>query len=293
MARSWRCARCGGSIPDGEPSCPGCGAATGGPAAEPAPSCGACRAPLAPASRFCSQCGAQVAAPPPHAPATPLPAGRRPTPRPRPGGAPRLTVLRTDGAPGAVHALAEAETICGRTEGTLRVADDAAVSPRHARFTVRNGVVAVEDLGSLNGTFLRIGAPRRLGVGSELRLGRQLLRLEPRALAPLSTPGARPHGVPGPGSRFRLSQLLEGGGLGEIFPLAEGENAVGREAGCVTFPADRYVSARHARLDVKGEVVTVEDLGSSNGTFLRLSGRVQLAPGDQLLLGAQLLRLDA
>jgi pSer/pThr/pTyr-binding forkhead associated (FHA) protein len=225
------------------------------------------------------------------APPTPLPG--RPAPRTaRPGGTARLTTIRADGLPGTVHALEEPEAVFGRTEGSIRVADDPGVSPRHARFTLRDGVLAVEDLGSLNGTFLRIRAPSRLGVGAELRVGRQLLRLEPRAPAPPATPGARAFGASDPGGRFRLSQLLEGGGLGEIFPLVDGENAVGREAGRVTFPADRYVSARHARLEVKGEVVTVEDLASSNGTFVRLSGRAQLAPGDQLLLGAQLLRVD-
>lgn len=275
MTSTRRCARCGEAARDGEASCRRCGA-TGASPGEPAAACASCRAPLPPGARFCSQCGARVTV----------------TPRPGPG-APRLAVLRPDGQPGAVHALREPEAICGRIEGSIRVPDDAAVSPRHARFTLVGGVLAVEDLGSLNGTFLRIRAARRLGVGSELRIGRQLLRLEPRALAPQATPGARPFGAADPGSRFRLSQLLEDGGLGEIFPLAEGENAVGREAGAVTFPADRYVSARHARLDVKGEVVTVEDLGSSNGTFLRLAGRAQLTPGDQLLVGAQLLRVEA
>lgn len=217
---------------------------------------------------------------------------RPPSGRPAPRAA-RLTVLRADGLPGAIHTLDAPEAICGRSEGSIRVADDPTVSPRHARFTVRDGMASVEDLGSLNGTFLRLRGPRRLGVGAELRVGRQLLRLEPRPPAPPPTPGALPFGAADPGSRFRLSQLLEGGGLGEIFPLAEGDNAVGREAGRVTFPADRYVSARHARLDVKAEVVTVEDLGSSNGTFLRVSGRVRLLPGDQLLVGGQLLRVDA
>lgn len=296
MARWRRCARCGREGRDGEAYCPGCGALSAGPSAEPLGGCGGCRAPLLPGARFCSQCGAPAAAT--RAPATPAPpvlspASGRPAQRAgRPEGGPRLTVVRTDGQPGAVHPLEEAEGLCGRTEGSIRVPDDPAVSPRHARFTLREGVLAVEDLGSLNGTFLRIRAPCRLGVGTELRLGRQLLRLEPRAPPPTSAPGARPFGAEDPGSRFRLSQLLEDGGLGEIFPLAEGENAVGREAGRVTFPADRYVSARHARLLVKGEVVTLEDVGSSNGTFVRISGRARLAPGDQLLVGSQLLRVE-
>jgi pSer/pThr/pTyr-binding forkhead associated (FHA) protein len=72
-----------------------------------------------------------------------------------------------------------------------------------------------------------------------------------------------------------------------------GENQIGRETGQVTFPADRYVSARHARIAVGDFGLTLTDLGSSNGTFVRLVGPTALHGGDQLLIGGQLLRLDA
>jgi pSer/pThr/pTyr-binding forkhead associated (FHA) protein len=101
-----------------------------------------------------------------------------------------------------------------------------------------------------------------------------------------------PWGTKDPGYRFRLSQLLEGGGLGDVFPLREGENVLGREAGEVTFPSDRYVSARHARITVSGGEVTLADTGSSNGTYVKLRGPLELSPGDQLLVGAQLLRVE-
>jgi pSer/pThr/pTyr-binding forkhead associated (FHA) protein len=151
----------------------------------------------------------------------------------------------------------------------------------------------VEDLGSVNGTFVRLREPRRVAVGEEIRIGRQLLRLEPlpRPAQPADR-GVRPWGTRDAGCRFRLSQLLEGGGLGEVFPLHDGENLLGREAGDATFPADRYVSARHARIEVSGAEITLADLGSSNGTFVKVTGAVDLAPGDQLLVGGQLLRVE-
>ena len=49
---------------------------------------------------------------------------------------------------------------------------------------------------------------------------------------------------------------------------------------------------RHARIDVKGNEVTLTDVGSSNGTFTKISGPVEIGAGDQILVGAQLLRLD-
>jgi pSer/pThr/pTyr-binding forkhead associated (FHA) protein len=43
---------------------------------------------------------------------------------------------------------------------------------------------------------------------------------------------------------------------------------------------------------VRDADVTVLDLGSSNGTFVKISGPVELAQGDQLLVGSQLLRVE-
>jgi pSer/pThr/pTyr-binding forkhead associated (FHA) protein len=200
-------------------------------------------------------------------------------------------VIRHDGLPGAVHPLSREVTVCGRTGGEVVLADDPTVSPRHAAFTVRDGRVRLEDLGSAGGTFVRLRAPQILAPGAEIRVGRQLLRLEPPPRQ--ATAGeAIPWGSPDPGYRLRLAQLLEGGGVGEVFPLRAGQNALGREVGDVTFPADRYVSGRHACIDLVGEVATLSDLGSSNGTFVKIVGAVELAAGEQVLIGMQLLRLD-
>ena len=71
-------------------------------------------------------------------------------------------------------------------------------------------------------------------------------------------------------------------------PLAEGTTILGRaeEAG-IRFDLPG-VSRRHARIDVEGDRVTVEDLGSRNGTFLRgerIIARAPLADGDKMRLG--------
>jgi pSer/pThr/pTyr-binding forkhead associated (FHA) protein len=309
MAKPVRCQRCGRENDATFAFCLDCGQPLR-PAAAPAPAagptCASCGAALQPGFRFCGVCGKPVGGPPtPRAPAPPArPAGgahaAEPLPPPLPAAAPRppnrfrLTTIRSDGNPGTSFALDREEVVCGRTEGELRLAADATVSPRHARFVPASGGVRVEDLGSVNGTFVRLKEPRRIALGEEFRVGQQLLRLEPLPRpARQDDRGVRPWGTPDPGYRLRVSQLLDGGGLGEIFPLKEGENLVGRDSGEVTFPSDRYVSARHARIDVRGNDVTLVDLGSSNGTFAKLAGPVDLAPGDQVLVGGQLLRVDA
>jgi pSer/pThr/pTyr-binding forkhead associated (FHA) protein len=309
MAKPVTCGRCGRENDPSFSFCLDCGQPlrpTAPPAAgAPDVFCTACGTRLQPGFKFCGHCGTPVGATPaapvtPRAPAA-APAGPPPGPAARtamhvPAAAPRpprLTTVRHDGLPGAVFPLEQEETLCGRSEGEVRLADDPTVSPRHARFTRDAAGLRVEDLGSVNGTFVRLKAPHRLGVGEEIRLGRQLLRLEPLPRPERAEErGVRPWGAPDAGGTLRLAQLLEGGGLGEIFPLRPGENAVGREAGDVTFPGDRYVSARHARIDVGPDGATLTDLGSSNGTFVKVSGAAALAAGDQLLIGAQLLRVD-
>jgi len=315
MAKPVTCARCGRENDPSFSFCLDCGQPLKPPAPAPASGpeafCSACGTRLQSGFRFCGHCGTPVGATPaapaaPRPPSSPAaPAAPRPPPSPAAPAArtamhaaaapraPRLTTVRHDGLPGAVFLLDQEETTCGRLEGGVRLAEDPTVSPRHARFTRQGGALRVADLGSVNGTYLRLKSPHRLGVGEEIRLGRQLLRLEPLPRPERADElGARRWGAPDAGGTLRLAQLLEGGGLGEIFPLKPGENAVGREAGDITFPGDRYVSARHARLDVTPAGVTLTDLGSSNGTFVKVAGEAGLAPGDQLLVGTQLLRVD-
>ena len=81
----------------------------------------------------------------------------------------------------------------------------------------------------------------------------------------------------------------------EQIPLRPGENIIGRDpADAITIFAPE-VSRRHARLIVDGNTVTLEDLGSKNGTFVgkvRVSTPVQVAPGETIVIGTTQVRLE-
>jgi pSer/pThr/pTyr-binding forkhead associated (FHA) protein len=53
------------------------------------------------------------------------------------------------------------------------------MSRRHCSLTSRDGRVYLADLGSSNGTYLRLRGERELRPGDLLRIGDQLLRFEP------------------------------------------------------------------------------------------------------------------
>ncbi|HSL17442.1 MAG TPA: GGDEF domain-containing protein [Methylomirabilota bacterium] len=79
--------------------------------------------------------------------------------------------------------------------------------------------------------------------------------------------------------------------LGSRTPLEPGEPVeVGRDPSCtLAFPEVRSLSRVHARVGYVGDTVVVEDLGSTNGTFVndrRLAGPAELVSGDRLQVGA-------
>jgi pSer/pThr/pTyr-binding forkhead associated (FHA) protein len=81
--------------------------------------------------------------------------------------------------------------------------------------------------------------------------------------------------------------------VGEAFPLRRGENVVGREQGDIVFPSDAFVSGRHARIDIDESAIQLSDLGSANGTYVKIAGRIPLQAGDQVLVGMQLLTVES
>ena len=79
-------------------------------------------------------------------------------------------------------------------------------------------------------------------------------------------------------------------------PVAAGQTILGRALDATIRFDVPGVSRRHARISVEGANVTVEDLGSQNGTYVRgekISGRAALGDGDELRLGpvSMLIRL--
>jgi len=91
---------------------------------------------------------------------------------------------------------------------------------------------------------------------------------------------------------LQITQNLRGGPTGWVYRL-DGETAViGREGNDINFPEDPFISGRHAEVRLSGGVLSVTDLGSRNGTFVRVNGEQVLRHGDYVFLGQQLLRVE-
>jgi hypothetical protein len=126
----------------------------------------------------------------------------------------------------------------------------------------------------------------------DLRLPQESMILAPQQAAAaglLAQPSARELG--------RLvvlaSLVLE---QGDAFAIDSHPLTIGRGSNNdIALPADEYASTRHVRFEPRRDGVWIEDIGSTNGTFvngIRLTRERRLAPGDVVRIGETDLRFE-
>jgi len=83
---------------------------------------------------------------------------------------------------------------------------------------------------------------------------------------------------------------------GSAFPLNSAPVTVGRGGqNDLVLEGDEFASSRHVRIEVRGDGVWVQDLDSTNGTYVngsRVAGAQRLDPGDILRVGETDLRVE-
>ena len=85
--------------------------------------------------------------------------------------------------------------------------------------------------------------------------------------------------------------------VGEVHLLDSAGLTIGRGGqNDIALDSDNFASARHARVEPRRDGVYVEDVGSTNGTFvngIRLTRERRLAPGDVVRIGETDLRFES
>lgn len=246
--------------------------------------------------KFCGKCGSRVDGTP--SPTSSSAAGAKTMffgANQVPGRA-KLIVIKGEGMDGVSYQLAGSEHIAGRTEGAILFPDDPLMSPRHANFIYRDTRLFVRDEGSVNGIFMRIKTPTAIPSGGLFLIGEQLLQVEPSPpdLGPQpDAEGTYFYASPKRPSKMKLVQRLRGGEVGMIYRARGDTITIGREGNDVNFLDDPFISGRHAQVVIATDgQMTLTDLGSKNGTFIRLGDECQLSHGDYVFLGQQLLRVE-
>ncbi len=250
--------------------------------------CRSCGAHVPEGFKFCGVCGSRFEGAALPVAATPMaPAAEHRA---------RLVLIHPDGTEGEAFPLDVGETTVGRNHPLPLFRNDAFLSPRHATFFFVRGQLFVRDEASLNGVFLRIKAEVELFHRDMFRIGQQLLRFEEmsqvRPMVPGAGDGTTVLGSPVRGAWGRLQLSVGIDTVSSVWVLRRPEEQLGRERGEILFGDDGFISGGHCKLLTRDGRFFLRDIGSTNGTYLRIKGEGILAQGDLLLLGQQLFKVD-
>ena len=207
-------------------------------------------------------------------------------------------LVNRDGTDGQRFALSSDDTVIGRAGADIAFDDDRFLAKQHARFERgSDGTVRIHALDPLNGVFKKTDAPVELVDGAVLLVGREVLRFEKvapeeRTVHPLVRHGVSLFGSPPRDPWGRIMQIVPSGGYRDVRHLFTDEVVLGREEGDIVFRDDAFMSRRHAAITWDSRRAQITDLGSSNGTFVRITGPTTLKHGDHVRLGDQLLRVE-
>ncbi|MBX3299731.1 MAG: FHA domain-containing protein [Acidobacteria bacterium] len=184
------------------------------------------------------------------------------------------------------------------------------VSRRHAVVSRQANGIVLEDLGSFNGTFVdgsRVVGTVTLQDRAVVQFGPNgpTARLRRAAGTALNAPGpsveAASEKIDAKTVVTRLARGPEAIGnseprlVGSYSIVAGDQMLIGRSTACSPRLDGLLVSSEHARIVNAGGQFVVEDLGSTNGTYVngRRISRQPVVPGDRVQIGTFELRLDA
>ncbi len=164
----------------------------------------------------------------------------------------------------------------GRAEDNDVALDYPMISSYHARITVTNGEAVLEDLGSTNG--VAVGSPDH--------------KVKRATISPSDTVYFGSFRMPA--ARLLGGDLTLGAGAGTTVSFHGDTLLLGRDPQADVVLDYPMISWHHARLRRSAQGVIVEDLGSTNGTFVngqRISGAVPVGPDDRIGLGSYVFQL--
>jgi pSer/pThr/pTyr-binding forkhead associated (FHA) protein len=208
----------------------------------------------------------------------------------------RITAYDRDNREIARMEIAGGEITVGRDADRQMVLPSASVSRRHCKLVLNGPQPFVVDEGSANGVIVngvRIAGPTAIVPGVRVDIAEFHLEFE----TPPETESVQPLGMRSGGDPYDVVRLVAEGGPfdGRIYEIPPRELAVGRAVDNDLVLDDPSLSRKHARLRRAGPGrIEIEDLGSSNGTFVngRKVGKGAAGPRDTVRFGELTFRIE-
>lgn len=191
------------------------------------------------------------------------------------------------------YSLGDKENVIGRDEGTILFPKSQYISKRHCKIYYHQQKIVVDDLGSMNGTYLKLRKPYLLKDGDIFSVGKQifqfrLLKKTEKSIVPKRITGAflPSEFVP----KAKLVYFIEQGGYD--ITLLQNKVILGRESGSIVFSEDTTLSPQHASIYTHKSGYILQDLDSEFGTWIRITRPSILKNNDMFRVGEHIFCLD-
>jgi len=241
-------------------------------------------------ARFCASCGASLSG-------EIRPEVTAPRGTPVVEGIPRLALLAAAGDVKQIIPLKSTKATLTSDLLGLQVSDSL-IGGDGAVIAIEGSKIRIEPVGLPRALFVFITEPTRVEDGDVLLLGSQVIRC--RSLPEEAGLIFGDHGSEHVGSALPardvavVEQIRDDGRVRDTLHLWTGRTiTIGRDQGDWTFPYDPTMSARHATITCEENgLLTVRDLGSTNGVALAVRTPQLVSGGQRVSLGGQMMRVD-
>ena len=204
-----------------------------------------------------------------------------------------LQHLATDGHLVAEYPIPVRGITIGSAEGDVKLPNSSGVRPLHAKFSLEDGKVLVEDVGGKGDIFVRLAATHLLQQGDVIAMGRHLFKFisRPDLVAAVTTLGRSLENLTTLLNQDAAELLVIGPGRHGRYPLRQEVVTFGRTNGHYTFNDDTLMSRSHARIYHRGEDFYLEDLHTLNGTLVRVQRSTHVPLGTSVLIRRETFRV--
>ncbi len=210
----------------------------------------------------------------------------------------RLVVVEEDGNEGTAFPLTKSLVTLGRGPADISIPSDPMLAKEHlsiARTAKDGGTVSIVPIDTTNGVFIRISGATEIRSADVVLCGQQVIRfdaLDNEAPEAKSTRDVLLFASPSRPAWGVLSQMTSNGQTRDVRYLTQDQVTVGREQGDIVYREDLFLSRMHAVIQRHNEVFYVNDLGSSNGTFLRIKEPMVVSTKQQIRVGDHMFRVE-
>lgn len=168
-------------------------------------------------------------------------------------------------------------TTIGKKNCDLNFPEDALMSDHHASIahSAAESAYFLRDDGGASGVFMRLkeSKPCEVTPGNMVRLGKQFLVFGIEA------------------GHYYIEHCDAEGNVVKRHDLSEKTLVLGRMSPDITLDAnDLLLSRRHLSMAMKDRRILVKDLGSANGSFLKVRSAIALEANDQFRIGQQVFK---